>query len=73
MLKKTVLHFAVPIVQAREVPMRITTECSDGFILKALIFSKLPSALFTEVQVWMNNYPRKILNGFTPELEFQNI
>jgi len=27
--------------------------------------------LFIEVQNWMNNYPRKILNGSTPEMELQ--
>ena len=34
-------------------------------------FSKLNPKLFAEVQEWMNNYPRKILKGSTPELELQ--
>ena len=34
-------------------------------------FSKLNPKLLIEVQTWMNNYPRKILKGSTPETELQ--
>ena len=38
---------------------------------KSTDLSKLNPQLFIKIQTWMNNYPRKLLKGSTPETELQ--
>lgn len=43
------------------------------FFKKGTDFSQRSDDQIKDVQIWMNNYPRRILKGYTPHLEFCKI
>ena len=69
--KRTCLYFAHPYCASERGTNENHNRIFRRFYPKGTDFSKLNPKLFTEVQEWMNNYPRKILNGSTPEMELQ--
>ena len=69
--KRTSLYFAHPYCASERGTNENHNRIFRRFYPKGTDFSKLNPKLFTEVQDWMNNYPRKILNGLTPEMELQ--
>lgn len=69
--KRTSLYFAHPYCASERGTNENHNRIFRRFYPKGTDFSKLNSKLFIEVQNWMNNYPRKILNGATPEMELQ--
>jgi IS30 family transposase len=64
--KRTVLYFAHPYCSCE----RGTNENANGiirrFLPKGTDFAYVKNKEIKEIQDWMNTYPRKILNGFTP-------
>lgn len=70
-LNRTQLFFAHPYCTS-EIG---TNENHNGiirrFLPKGTDFSLIKDETLKEVQNWMNNYPRKILNGFTPLMVFK--
>lgn len=69
--KRTFLYFAHPYCASERGTNENHNRIFRRFYPKGTDFSKLNPKLFTEVQDWMNNYPRKILDGSTPEIELQ--
>lgn len=69
--KRTCLYFAHPYCASERGTNENHNRMFRRFYPKGTDFSKLNPKLFTEVQEWMNNYPRKILKGSTPESELQ--
>ena len=69
--KRTCLYFAHPYCASERGTNENHNRIFRRFYPKGTNFSKLSPMLFIEVQNWMNNYPRKILNGSTPEMELQ--
>lgn len=69
--RRTILYFAHPYRASERGTNENHNRIFRRFYPKGTDFSKLPPALFTEVQTWMNNYPRKILKGSTPEIELK--
>ncbi len=69
--KRTCLYFAHPYCASERGTNENHNRIFRRFYPKGTDFSKLNPKLFAEVQEWMNNYPRKILKGSTPELELQ--
>ena len=65
--KRTVLYFAHPYCASERGSNENHNRMFRRFYPKETDFSKLNPALFTEVQSWMNNYPRKVLHGATPQ------
>jgi IS30 family transposase len=64
--KRTELYFAHPYCSSE----RATNENHNGiirrFLPKGTDFALVKNKRVKEIQQWMNNYPRKILSGFTP-------
>jgi len=69
--ERTVLYFAHPYCAGERGTNENHNRIFRRFYPKGTDFSRLPPVLFTEVQDWMNRYPRRILNGSTPELELR--
>ena len=67
--KRTVLYFAHPYCASERGINENHNRMCRRFYPKGTDFAKLNPKLFIEVQIWMNNYPRKILTGSTPETE----
>ena len=69
--KRTCLYFAHPYCASERGTNENHNRIFRRFYPKGTDFSKLNPKLFIEIQDWMNKYPRKILNGSTPEMELQ--
>ena len=69
--KRTELYFSHPYCASELVTNENRNRMFRRFSPKGTDFSKLNPKLFIEVQIWLNNYPRKILKDSTPETEFQ--
>jgi IS30 family transposase len=69
--KRTVLYFAHPYCSSE----RGTNENHNGiirrFLPKGTDFADIKAKSIRKIQDWMNTYPRKILNGYTPLRAFK--
>lgn len=70
-IRRTTLYFAHPYCSSE----RGTSENHNGiirrFLPKGTDFAFIKAKSIREIQDWMNTYPRKILNGFTPLQAFK--
>ena len=67
--KRTALYFAHPYCASERGTNENHNRIFRRFYPKGTDFSGLNPALFTEIQIWMNFYSRKIPDGSTPEKE----
>lgn len=65
--KRTALYFAHPYCASERGTNENHNRIFRRFYPKGTDFSGLNPALFTEVQKWMNDYPRKILTAQLPK------
>lgn len=64
--QRTTLYFAYPYCSSERGSNENHNDIIRRFLPKGTNFAKISHKKIKQTQDWMNNYPRKILNGFTP-------